>query len=408
MARPKSTVPTYKHHKSTGLARCWVNGKWVSLGKYGSPESKAEFERILAELRTGAPAAQEGKFPEGVTVDTLLVRFWEWAEKHFRRPDGTPTHQLVEYKYALKPLHALYGHTPARDFGPLAFKAVRQKMIEAGWCRAQVNARVSKVRRVFKRAVEEELIPPSVHQALEAVAGLAYGRTEAPESEAIGPVDPAHVDATLPYLSRHIAGMVRFQQLTGCRPGEAVIVRRCDIDTSREVWLYKPTAHKTAWKRKKRVIAIGPKAQEVLKPFFTADLEAYLFSPRRAVEEHHAERSARRKTPLYPSHARHNAERRKKDPKQPAERYTVHAFNNAIRRAVDGVNRAYTEAAVELELHIPRWHVNQLRHSFATAVRKAHGLESAGAALGHTKMSVTEVYAARDEALAARIALTMG
>lgn len=41
MARPKNTTPTYKHHKSTGLARTWVNGKWITLGKYGSPESRS-------------------------------------------------------------------------------------------------------------------------------------------------------------------------------------------------------------------------------------------------------------------------------------------------------------------------------------------------------------------------------
>ncbi|QJX00037.1 hypothetical protein FTUN_7659 [Frigoriglobus tundricola] len=52
-ARPKNEVPTYKLHKSADLARCWANGKWVGLGKFGSPESKVEFERILAELRSG-------------------------------------------------------------------------------------------------------------------------------------------------------------------------------------------------------------------------------------------------------------------------------------------------------------------------------------------------------------------
>lgn len=233
MPRPKNAVPTYKLHTSTGLARCWVGGKWVALGKYGSPESKAEFERVLAELRTGAPAAEVGLQPAAVTVDALLVKFWAWAEGHYRRPDGSPTNQLVELKHALKPLHALYGHTPAKDFGPLALKAVRQKMIDAGWCRTQVNSRVGKVRRVFKRAVAEELIPAAVLQALEAVEGLAYGRTTAPETEPVGPVDPAHVEATLPHVNRFVRGRVRFQQLTGCRPGEAVLARSTSTTSPR-------------------------------------------------------------------------------------------------------------------------------------------------------------------------------
>jgi hypothetical protein len=152
MARPKNTVPVYELHSSTGLARCWVNGKWVSLGKYGSDESKAEFERILAELRTGSPSAETGPKPDDLTVDALLVKFWEWAQKHYRGPDGKPTNQQTEYFYTLKPVHALYGHTLAKDFGPLALKAVRHRMIELKWCRNQVNARIGRIKRVFRWA----------------------------------------------------------------------------------------------------------------------------------------------------------------------------------------------------------------------------------------------------------------
>ena len=107
------------------------------------------------------------------------------------------------------------------------------------------------------------------------------------------------VDATLPYLNRHVRGLVEFQRLTGCRPGEACLVRRADIDTGGAVWLFKPALHKTAHRGKSRVIAIGPRAQALLRGFFTPNLEDYLFSPKQAVEEFHAERSAARVTPRY-------------------------------------------------------------------------------------------------------------
>jgi hypothetical protein len=45
---------------------------------------------------------------------------------------------------------ALYGHVPARDFGPLVLKTVRQRFIEPGWCRSIVNRRVNRVRHIFK------------------------------------------------------------------------------------------------------------------------------------------------------------------------------------------------------------------------------------------------------------------
>ena len=54
------------------------------------------------------------------------------------------------------------------------------------------------------------------------------------------------VDATLPHLNRHVRGIVELQRLAGCRPGEAMGLRRRDIDTSGSVWLYKPATHKTA------------------------------------------------------------------------------------------------------------------------------------------------------------------
>jgi hypothetical protein len=37
-----------------------------------------------------------------------------------------------------------------------------------------------------------------------------------------------------------VADMVRVELETGCRPGELVIMRACDIDMSGAVWLYSP------------------------------------------------------------------------------------------------------------------------------------------------------------------------
>ena len=93
--------------------------------------------------------------------------------------------------------------------------------------------------------MSEELAPPAVYQAVATVAGLQKGRTAAREKEPVRPVDDAVVDATLPFLGRHVRGLVEFQRLTGCRPGEACAVRRCDIDTGRPVWLSRRTGRGT-------------------------------------------------------------------------------------------------------------------------------------------------------------------
>src|SRR5205814_1856338 len=132
-------------------------------------------------------------------------------------------------------------------------KAVRQTMIVAGLCRGLINQRVGKLRRVFKWAAGEELVPFAVYQALTAVAGLQKGRTDAREAEPVGPVAEEHVRAVLPFLRPQVRGMIELQLLTGMRPGEVVRLRPCDLDTSGDVWFYRPPQHKTAHRGKARV-----------------------------------------------------------------------------------------------------------------------------------------------------------
>jgi integrase len=223
---------------------------------------------------------------------------------------------------------------------------------------------------------------------------------------------------------------VEFQRLSGCRPEEACAVRRCDIDTDGPTWLYKPPHHKNAHRGKSRVIAVGPKAQEVLKEFFTPDIGDYLFSPRRAVEEILAVRSANRRTPRWPSHVTRNAEKRKARPKRtPSERYNRGSYGLALDRACDRAFPPPRELAQrEDETHAEwlerltpaqrseveawrkshRWHPNQLRHTFATRVRKQHGLEAAQVLLGHSRADVTQIYAEKNEALATAVAAKIG
>ena len=227
---------------------------------------------------------------------------------------------------------------------------------------------------------------------LTAVTGLQRGRSAAREAEPVLPVDDAVVDATLPYLNRHVRGLVELQRLTGCRPGEACRIRRSEIDTGGTVWLFKPLHHKTAHRSKSRTIAIGPKAQALLREFLTPNLEDYLFSPRRMMEEFRAGQRKERKTAVQPS----QADRKKAKPKKlPGERYTTRSNSVAVARACEKAKVAH-------------WHPSQLRHSFATMARKEHGLEAAQVLLGHSRADVTQVYAERNLDLAVNVAAKIG
>ena len=55
-----------------------------------------------------------------------------------------------------------------------------------------------------------------------------------------------------------------------------------------------------------------------------------------------------------------------------------------------------------------RWHPHQLRHTYATRVRKEFGLEAAQILLGHAKADVTQVYAQRDADRAVQVAKRIG
>jgi integrase len=365
----------------------------VLLGRYGSAESKVEYERVLAEWR--APS-DSGSSAAGLSVNELLIAYLKHAESYYRDAEGRPTSEITDIRYALRKVRESYGLTPAARFGPLALKSVRNRMIDAGWCRTRINKQVDRVKRCFRWGVSEELVPASIGHGLASVSGLAKGRTPARETDPVRPVPEAHVNAALAHLSAPVAAMVRVQLLTGMRPGEVTIIRGCDLDVTGAVWTYRPAKHKNDWRGRDRVVCIGPRAQAVLRPFLKLDTQAYLFSPADAEAARDRERRRQRATPLYPSHQRrYDRQRAAKERRPLGDRYTTASYGRAIDRACEKAG-------------VPAWAPNRLRHSHATEIRRRFGLEAAGAALGHAKMSATELYAEKDAALAQRIAGEVG
>jgi integrase len=393
---PKRT-PSYCHHKASAQAVVRIDGKDHYLGKWNSPESKAEYNRLIGEWFANGQCLPGKSAPcSDLSVNELATAYWRHAEAHYRHGDGTPTDELHCIRAALRPLKELYGHTAVRDFGPLALKAVRQKMVESvdprtgrPWCRRSINLHTYRVRAVFRWGVENELVPASVLHGLQAVRGLQKGRSEARETGPVKPLPEALVEATLPHVNPVVRAMIRMQLLTGMRPGEVVIMRAIDLDIRGAIWQYRPGSdtgggrHKTAHLAHSRVIAIGPRAQEVLKPFLRTDLHAYLFCPAEALD----------------------------DPKwrvarKAGERYTVGSYRQAVAR---GCARAVPPGwHPPLAVGIPTWHPHQLRHTKATEIRREAGLDAARAVLGHRSPAVTEVYAEIDANKAAEVAAKLG
>jgi integrase len=244
-------IPKYRHDKPKDLAVVRIDGSDHYLGKYESPESHENYHRLLAEWHArgsvAAPAKPQAETGDaGLTVSELILEYYKVAASYYRRDDGTPSGEPENIRLALRPLRKLHGSTPARDFGPMALKAVRQDMIDSGLAGRTINQRVARIIRAFRYGVENETIPADIHHALKAVPGLKRGRSAAKESKSVKPVPDEHVDATLPFLPRQVRAMVELQRLSGMRSGEVVIMRTCDLDTSGNVWIYTPRFHKPA------------------------------------------------------------------------------------------------------------------------------------------------------------------
>lgn len=412
-------VPKYRKHKQSGQAIVTLTDgaggrRDVLLGKHGSKASKDEYSRVIAEWLAKDKSISLLERSRDHTITELVSKFWPWVEQWYRHTDGSPTSEVGEFKYSLRPLNFLFGHTLACDFGPLALKAVRQLMVDGythpkygeqgPLARGVINKRISRIKRLFAWAIENEHLRGPICQELAAVKGLPKGRSNARETAKVRPVSRAVVDATLPLLRLMIADMVRIQLATGMRSGELVIMRACDIDMSGPIWLYRPSRHKSAHRDLERVIAIGPHAQAIIKRWLLTDTQAYLFSPKRSREEQDAARRAKRVTPRWPSHVRIQEKKRKAKKKRWAgEHYTAGSFNCAVTRAIKKHNDG--KPAGE---QIPHWHLHQLRHLRALELRREVGLEAARAVLGHQEPTITAHYAGLDVGTATEVMGRLG
>jgi len=394
MARPKGT-PSYLHHKASGKAFVRIDGKNIYLGFFGTKDSKAEFDRVVSEwLANGRQLPQTENCQKTLTVDAICHSFLEYAAGYYRKNDEI-TSEYKEYECVVRLLHEHCGRIPAIDFNRQSLKAIREKAVTKGWKRRTVNKRIARIKRIFKWAASEELIPESVFLHMQILEGLKQGRCPCPESEQVLPVPIEDFEKTLKHCPPIIADMARIQFLAGMRPGEVCALRSCDIDCSGEIWEFDYKHHKTKHHGHSRHIWFGEKAQRILTPYLMSmedDPEGYLFSPQETVLFAKIDKRRKRKSKVQPS----QIDRSKKKPKRkPGVKYDVHAYRRAIQRAAEKAG-------------VPQWFPNQLRHTRLTEIRKKYGLEAAQVIGGHAKADITQVYAERDKSKGISVMLEIG
>jgi len=382
MPRLTKSNPKYRRHKASGRAFVELDGKRFYLGAFGSPESKAKYNQLVGEYLLAdrsVPASLAQNLTQ-VSITELCLDYVRRARVYYQKA-GEPTAEYALVKTVLKRFRAECGHLLAADFGPLRFKGFRQGLINSGLSRVTINHYLRHILALFRLGAENEKLPGRIWEDLKSVPPLRKDRSEAKERPSIPPAASQDIEGLLPFLHPMIANMLQLNVLTAARPGELVLIRPIDIDRSGEVWVYRPSRHKTQHHGAERTIPLGPQAQAILTPYLNRAPDSFCFSPRELVEQLRVGRPGKRKKPTESDKSKER--NRKQPPKRaPGDRFTTASYYNAIRRAC--------RKPAAKEAGIRPFNPNQLRKRGATIIRCESSLEAAQVILGHRSKTTTE------------------
>jgi hypothetical protein len=98
MPRLSKKLPSYRLHRPSGRAVVTLNGKNHYLGDWSSPESRAEYDRLIGEWLAagrGRPKAEDIPSPNDLTVSEVLLAFW--------RPSGVTPRRTTAIRTVCPP-----------------------------------------------------------------------------------------------------------------------------------------------------------------------------------------------------------------------------------------------------------------------------------------------------------------
>lgn len=393
----RSQVPKYRFHKSSGCGFVQhrsidTNDNRLSLGKYNTPESLRRYRQFLKRLELyneGQEKLRIGSVPKNLE---LVVAYNEYAKEHYKRVDAFGN-QFIAREYrdmrsALRIVLELHGDDLAHEFGPRNLKAIQRWMVREKYARSHINHTIGRIKRFYRWACSEELIPPETYHKLTCVRGLQSGELGAKEPKPIKPACPESLEKVLKYLPPVVGDMAKVQYFCGMRPGEVCIMRGVDIDRAGQVWWYSPISHKSRWRGKQLIKPIPRIAQEILLNYLKQPDKEYLFDPSLASDWANENRP-KRKTKIYPCEIRRvnrkkRLSTRRKGKRRPGKHYTTNSYRRAVSK---GFDRA--EAAGET---IKRFSPNQLRHAISTFVSQEVSAQAAQRWAGHENLETTSIY----------------
>lgn len=363
--------------------------------------------KYAAKRRLRVPTGKSAPF----TVTRLAAKYLRFARTAYVKHGERTTH-VGNVKLAMRAIRDAWGKRLAADIEAPDLATLRDAMVYRTDQRGQrvprsiktVNGRLKIIVQAFEHAREYGFVTRDVVADLRSVKRLRKGRTDAKPARKIKSAPADSLVAASEVMPAVVKAIVDLLRITGMRSSEPCIMRGCDLVTNSPeatgLWEYRPSRHKLEHlgdpesedDGSERIIFLGPKAQEIIRPFLRPDTTAYLFSPRDAYAERLRKKRADRKSKVQPSQVR----RMVSNPtKHLGERYT----HKSLRRAV---LYACKKAGVK------RFTPNQLRHTTATELQRKYGLDGSRVVLGHTSTETTLIYVDPDVRKAMQIAREVG
>lgn len=364
-------IPQYSVHNVRNIAYVnWQSARHYLPGKAHSVESKEAYKAFLRDNVFGPTQVKPGR---RISITELILLYQEFASNYYE-DQGHQSHYNAMITVALK-LEHLYHNVTAADFGPKMLKEFRSTLVEDGNSRDYVNDQINRVRKIFKWAVSEELIPVETYQALATVSGLKRGQEGVKDTAKRQPAAWDDVEAIAKVLHEPVSTMVYFQWHTGQR-SMAIVQAHADQfkQDADGMWIWEPR-HKTEYLGKTVRIPLGPKAAKLVGARLE---EGGLLFPTRL-----------------------------------GTTYKTWTYRQAILRAQESLYEAQCKQhEKEPQKHpkpkLIRWTPHQIRHAKGHHIRSKYGVEAAQALLGHDSLQATEIYSEKRFQLAKQIAAKEG
>lgn len=361
-----------------------LNGEsdWVEKVLAKAKIRKFRFTCPTAEELSHAPAPRSILDSKNLPVTQRramtvreLVATWYVTD-----PRGWQDGEVIRTIRACEPMLRLFGLINVREFNASHLEMLQYAMLttewmtpeereqNGDWSRGYINANLDRVRRLFRWAEAKGHANPGTWQHLKSVMPIKRNDRRVRNTPPRKPCDwDKQVIPAMAKMYPQVRAMVLVQFYGGMRPGEAVSMRRSEIDLNgpQGTWVYRPGKHKGSYWGQELAKVLGPKAQEALSPWLLeARFDGFVFP---AVLD------------------RWNR-----------GHFTVEGFCRAVSDACEKAN-------------VERFTPYQLRHLCRLRVTRAFSLDHARAVLGHTSLGMSAEYAKGiDIETAAEVAVAVG